>query len=448
MTNEEAPEQAADEESRSGKLELALLSLVVGCLSGVVCAVFRVLLQQADTLRNLWIELAHRHGAIGLVLVVVGVAAASALAATLVSRFSPDAGGSGIPEVEAAIRGGEPGRPLHNAVVKFIGGLLAIGSGLALGREGPSVQMGHSIADVVARAFRRSARDSRVLFAAGAGAGLATAFNAPIAGAVFVLEELLRRFDARTSTAALGASAGAIAAARFFLGVSPDFDVAPAPIPGLASVPISLMLGVVAALVAALYSRSIMHLLAFVDRSTRIPVALRAASIGALVGLLAWFAPGLVGGGDSLTQQLLNDVGSLSTIGLVFMVRFALGPLSYAAGTPGGLFAPMLVLGAQVGLVFGRVVEQWLPQAGMPAASSATVGIAAFFAAIVRAPLTGISLAVEMTGSVTLLPPMLSACFGAMVVMNLLGVRPIYEQLSERGERRRKAALSTSSSSG
>jgi CIC family chloride channel protein len=205
------------DEHRNGTLVLALLSLFVGSVSGLVCATFRLVLQRAGTLRGEFIALAHGDGAIGLLFVVAGAAAAAAVATGLVRRISPDAGGSGIPEVEAAIRGGKRGRPIRNAIVKFVGGLLAIGSGLALGREGPSVQMGHSIADMVARLFQRGERDSRVLFAAGAGAGLATAFNAPIAGAVFVLEELVRRFDMRTATAALGASAGAIAVARVFL---------------------------------------------------------------------------------------------------------------------------------------------------------------------------------------------------------------------------------------
>ncbi len=220
------PEARPDAEAhRHGTLVLALLSLIVGGVSGLVCATFRLVLQQADELRGELITLAHGEGVLGLLLVVAGAAAATAVAAGLVHWISPDAGGSGIPEVEAAIRGGERGRPLRNAVVKFVGGVLAIGSGLALGREGPSVQMGHSIADMIARLFRRSELDSRVLFAAGAGAGLATAFNAPIAGAVFVLEELVRRFDTRTATAALGASAGAIAVARVLLGVEPDFSV-------------------------------------------------------------------------------------------------------------------------------------------------------------------------------------------------------------------------------
>ncbi|MDM0109784.1 ClC family H(+)/Cl(-) exchange transporter [Variovorax sp. J22R24] len=427
------------DDSRAGTLVLALLSLLVGCVTGLVCAVFRLLLERADALRGDFIGWAHQQGAAGLLLVVASAAAATALAAALVSRFSPNAAGSGIPEVEAAINGGDPGRPVRTAIVKFFGGVLAIGSGLALGREGPSVQMGHSIADVIGRLFRRGQVDARVLFAAGAGAGLATAFNAPIAGAVFVLEELLRRFDTRTAAAALGASAGAIAVARVFVGVEPDFTVPAQAFPGFATVPVHVALGVIAALVAAAYTRAVMGALAIADRAGGLPVAARAALIGGGVGLLGWLAPQWVGGGDAITQQTLLDAGSLSTIALIFVIRFALGPLSYAAGTPGGLFAPMLVLGAQIGLVFGRLCGQSLPDVGSPTAY-AVVGLAAFFTAVVRAPLTGICLAVEMTGSVNLLLPMLAACFGAMVVMNLLGIPPIYDLLRDRAERKLRSA--------
>ncbi|MDM0030148.1 ClC family H(+)/Cl(-) exchange transporter [Variovorax saccharolyticus] len=433
------PRDLDQDDSRAGTLVLALLSLLVGCLTGLVCAAFRLLLELADGLRGEFIAWAHREGFLGLLLVVAGAAAATAAAAALVSRISPNAAGSGIPEVEAALDGGDPGRPVRTAFVKFVGGVLAIGSGLALGREGPSVQMGHSIADLMGRLFRRGQLDARVLFAAGAGAGLATAFNAPIAGAVFVLEELLRRFDTRTAAAALGASAGAIAVARVFVGVDPDFSVPPQPFPGFATVPVHVLLGVLAALAAAAYTRAVMGTLAIADRAVGLPVEARAALIGGGVGLLGWLAPQWVGGGDSLTQQTLLDAGTLSTIALVFAIRFALGPLSYAAGTPGGLFAPMLVLGAQIGLVFGRLYAQWLPGGASPTAY-AVVGLAAFFTAVVRAPLTGICLAVEMTGSVSLLLPMLAACFGAMVVMNLLGVPPIYDLLRERAERKARSA--------
>jgi chloride channel protein, CIC family len=429
--------------ARGSTLVLALLSLFVGSVSGLVCATFRLMLQRADTLRGEIIVLAHSRSVVGLLLVIAGAAVATAVAAALVRRISPDAGGSGIPEVEAAIHGGRRGRPIRNAIVKFVGGLLGIGSGLALGREGPSVQMGHSIADMVARLFRRTELDSRVLFAAGAGAGLATAFNAPIAGAIFVLEELLRRFDTRTATAALGASAGAIAVARVLLGVEPDFSVPSQPFPSFATVPMHIVLGIVAGLAGAAYTRTILGSLAVADLTGRCPVAVRAAMIGALVGLLAWYAPQLVGGGDAITQQTLMNVGSLSTISLIFAVRFGLGPLSYAAGTPGGLFAPMLVLGAQVGVVFGRLCVQWFPNAAASPTAYAVVGMTAFFTAVVRAPLTGIALATEMTGSVNLLLPMLAACFGAMVVTDVLGIPPIYDLLRERAERKRPPATSS-----
>ena len=166
-------------------LALALLALVAGALAGLVGAIFRLTLAEADGVRNAFIAWAHGQAALGFVFVLTGCAAASAVAAGLVRRYSPQAHGSGIPHVEAVLRGNLPPAKFLLVPVKFLGGLLAIGAGLALGREGPSVQMGASLAHLVGRLFRRSWPDCRELIAAGAGAGLATAFNAPIAGAVF-----------------------------------------------------------------------------------------------------------------------------------------------------------------------------------------------------------------------------------------------------------------------
>src|SRR4029077_19440818 len=198
-------------EEQGSLLPLALLSLLAGAASGLVGAVFRLSLNQADGLRDALITWAHGGKLAGLLLVTVVCAAATAIAAWLVRRYSPQASGSGIPHVEAVLSGEVPQAPYRLIPVKFVGGVLAIGSGLALGREGPSVQMGASVANLLGAIFRRNGDDCRVLLAAGAGAGLATAFNAPIGGAVFVLEELARRFDTRITIATLGASAGAIA---------------------------------------------------------------------------------------------------------------------------------------------------------------------------------------------------------------------------------------------
>ena len=199
------------EERHGSLLILALLAPVVGAAAGVIGAAFRLALDQADGFRDTLIARAHDARFAGFLLVIAASAGAVAIAAWLVRRFSPPASGSGIPHVEAVLSGELPPAPPRLIPVKFFGGLLAIGAGLALGREGPIVQMGATIADLVGKIFGRRWSDRRVLLAAGAGAGLATAFNAPIAGAVFVLEELVRRFDTRIAIAALGASATAIA---------------------------------------------------------------------------------------------------------------------------------------------------------------------------------------------------------------------------------------------
>jgi CIC family chloride channel protein len=352
------------------------------------------------------------------------------VAAWLVRRYAPHASGSGIPHVEAVLNEHLPAAPYRLIPVKFIGGILSIGAGLALGREGPSVQMGASVAHLVGRILRRSGSECRILLAAGAGAGLATAFNAPIAGAVFVLEELLRRFDTRVTIATFGASAGAIAVGRWLLGPAPDFTLAPLPDPGVESLPFSLALGVFAGALGVVYNRTLLGTLAAADRLRRVPVELRAAVIGGGIGLLAWTAPNLVGGGDEITADALAGRGTLAILPLIFLLRFGLAVVSYAAGTPGGLFAPMLVLGAQSGLVFGLLCSIVVP--GMQPASFAVVGTAAFFTGVVRSPVTGIILVTEMTATTSLLSPMLAACFAAMLVPSLLRDPPIYDSLSER----------------
>ena len=251
---------------------------------------------------------------------------AAAIAAWLVRRFSPQAAGSGIPHVEAVLNNELPPASFWLVPVKFVGGVLAIASGLALGREGPSVQMGAGIAFLLGRIFRRTFSDCQVLLAAGAGAGLAAAFNAPIAGGVFVLEELVRRFDTRIAIATFGTSAGAIAVSRLFLGVDPDFTVAAQPYPGLATVPIHLLFGVIAGLLGIAYNRVILDMFTRADRWSRCPVEVRAAIIGAIVAMIAWFAPGIVGGGDSITQGTLSGAQPLGIMAVVFLVRFAQGP--------------------------------------------------------------------------------------------------------------------------
>ena len=428
-------EHPVDEEGEGAEslIGFVVAAAMVGILTGVSAATFRLLLERGAHLRA--IVAAWAHGSWwGLVAVVIACAATAAIAAALVHRIEPHAEGSGIPRVEAVADGRVRPDRFRILPVKYVGGLLAISGGLALGREGPSVQMGGTAAVIVATLTRRNLRDLRVLVAGGAAAGLATAFNAPIAGGVFVLEELLKRFDPRTTIATLVASASGFVAAHLLVESRYDFDVKPLADPRLVEYGWILAIGVVTGLLGVAYNSAVMAALHRADAS-HWPKEVRAALTGAGVGVLVWVAPGLVGSGDGLTQEALHGRGALLAVAGIFLLRFALGVVSYAAATPGGLFAPMLVLGSQSGLFVGLVAMHLTPHAVPTLPACALIGMAAFFTASVHAPVTGLILATEMTGNTNQLPPMLAACAVAMLVAVAIRSQPIYDRLADRAAR-------------
>lgn len=432
MTKNSEEEDAPQKTPPGNLLVLGVVAMFGGIGAGLIGALFRLALINANRLRGALIGWAHGWSVGGFVLLVIVIALCAAVATWLVRRFAPHAQGSGIPQVEAVLNGELTPARSSLILVKFVGGVLAIGSGLALGREGPSIQMGASISYEAGRWFRRNWADCRVLLAAGAGAGLATAFNAPIAGAVFVLEELVKRFEARIAIAALAASAAAIWIERLILGNQPDFTVHSLVQPSFVHEPLYLLLGVAAGFAGLIYNRTLLWGLNTSDRFGALPIELRAAIVGAAVAGCAWFAPALVGGGDPLTQRALDGVGTLAILPFIYLLRLGMISSSYAVRTPGGLFAPLLVLGAVLGLWVGKLAGLALPGMAIQPEGFALVGMAALFTGIVRAPVTGIVLVTEMTANVTMLLPMIVACFAAMLVPTFLGDLPIYDALGER----------------
>jgi chloride channel protein, CIC family len=428
MADEQTVPRSKGEGPRTPFL-LAIVSLLVGTVAGVAGAIFRIGLRHLDVWRTALILKAHEWGWGGILVVVAVTTLAAGVAAWMVRTISPESTGSGIPYVERQLREGWIGNPIRIFLVKFFGGWLAIGSGLALGREGPTVQIGAVIGHLFGAAFRRNANDCRVLLAAGAGAGLATAFNAPIAGAVFVLEELVGAFDVPISIATLGASAGAIGIARLLLGQAPDFSVPMLEHLDIGRLGTHLALGIVLGLLGVAYSRAILGAIALLTRLNKIAIEWRAGAIGALIGLLGWFSPNLIGGGDNLTQQVLSGKALFGAVGVIFLIRFVLGPLSYSAETPGGLFAPMLTIGSQGGLLFGWLWIRLFGSSTLEPQEFGILGMAAFFTSVVRAPVTGIILVIELTGSSSLLLPMLASAFAAMTVATVLRQPPIYNSL-------------------
>jgi CIC family chloride channel protein len=413
-------------------VRVSTASLLAGAFVGLVGGAFRYCLIAADHGRDALIARAHAWPYVGWVAPVALGLAGAALARFLVVRFAPIAEGSGVQRVEAAFSGEVKLASSSVLPVKFFGGLMAIGSGLALGREGPTVQMGASLARLASRFLVKDDQDTRVIAAAGAGAGLAVAFNAPIGGSIFVFEELTSSFTPWLLVATLAAASVAVWIMRLMLGNVLDFTVRQVSLTQAWGVAPFLALGAMLGSAGALYNVITVGLLRLADRMPNLSPINRAAIIGATVGLVAWFAPALVGGGDNLTQAILADHYAVSGLAAVFLARFLIGPWSYAAGAPGGIFAPLLVLGASSGALFAGILNHSMPQLNLSPVAFAVVGMAALFSASVRAPLTGIVLTVEMTGRGDLTLALLGASLMAMVVAMLLNSEPIYQTLKRR----------------
>jgi CIC family chloride channel protein len=411
---------------------VAAASILSGLLIGVVGGGFRYLLIRSDGLRTQLIGWAHHRPGIGWLVPIVIAAVGALVARLLVIRYAPTAEGSGVQRVEAVFSGEAEPASTTVVPVKFFGGLLAMGSGLALGREGPTVQMGSSFGVWVSRHLLPEVEDRRAVEAASAGAGLAVAFNAPIGGSIFVFEELTSNITPWLLVSTLAAATVAVWLMRVMLGNTLSFHVPlVSPTETWNKWPF-LALGAALGVAGAAYNVVVMWLLQVSDKMRRLSSLQRATIIGAAVGVAAWFVPGMVGGGDTLTQAILSNRFAVGTLATIFVVRFLIGPWSYAAGCPGGLFAPLILLGACSGALFAGVVNHFLPSAGVSPVACGIVGMGALFTASVRAPLTGIVLAVEMTGRADLTLGLLAASLVAMLVTMLLQSEPIYESLKRR----------------
>ncbi|MFN8444678.1 MAG: H(+)/Cl(-) exchange transporter ClcA [Caldilineaceae bacterium] len=405
---------------------------LVGLVSGVMAVVFRSLLALADYARNGLLEWAHQFPTWGWIFPILFSATGAVLAVALVRNFAPETSGSGIPHLKAVMLRFRELDWKRVIPIKMLSGVLALGSGMALGREGPTVQMGGAVGDAVSRLLKVSTRERLTLTAAGAGSGLAAAFNAPLSGLVFVLEEIQRDFRRGVFGAAFIACAVATIITRFVSGQLPVFTVPTFPTPPLTVLPFMALLGISAGLLGVTFNKGILVTLNLLAPWLKRHALWVAAAVGAIVGVAAWISPLAVGSGHTLAEEVLTGNMALAMIPLWFIVRYGLTLISYGTGSAGGIFAPMLALGALNGLAVGELAHLIAPVAVGQPAVFAVVGMATYFAAVVRTPLTGIVLIIEMTGDYELMLALLVSSFCAYIVAEALGDLPIYEALLER----------------
>jgi CIC family chloride channel protein len=413
-------------------------SLLVGFLAGGVGGLFRLGISRCQEFVSAFRALGGSDGALPLLISIASGAILVGVALVLVRRLAPEAAGSGIQEIEGALDGVRPLRWARVLGVKFGAGVLSLGSGMVMGREGPTVQMGGALGEMLRERFGLSEDHGRVLIAAGAGAGLTAAFNAPLAGMLFVIEEMRPHFRYNVISVQCLVIACSVSdiVVRALLGDAVAFalgDFAMPPLSGL--VPVALF-GLLIGVVGWLFNASIIWTQIQSDRLGSPGKLAAGVAVGALVGALIHLAPEFSSGGYGSIRDAMS--GRIPEIGLLvlFAGRFVLTVLCFSSGVPGGIFAPLVALGTIFGLWFAALVPGGVPGADVDPGVFMVAGAGALFAATVRAPLTGIVLAVELTGNFQLILPVAIACAASTLAAHGLGGRPIYTVLLERELRR------------
>lgn len=403
-----------------------ILALIVGLLAGLFGFAFKFSIEYvhigihcfASNINNWWEW---------LYLPVIGFIGGSI--AGYCVQIVPQASGSGIPEVRLALHRAGKEIQRRNIFFKFIGGIAGIGTGLSMGREGPTVQIGASCGTLISRMFNLKGKRQKNLVASGAGAGLAAAFNTPIAGVLFVVEELAHNFSAKFLAPCIIASVTASVVIRHCSGNKLSYAVPV--LPGdfeLNQLPVYIVVGLLAGLLGVVFIQSIIKSLDSFSSIKGFPKWLQVGFAGLITGIVAIHIPEVTGDGHAGVEMLLNGKVLLFIIPLWFVLKLLLTSLAYGSGAPGGLFAPSLLCGAAVGLFVGSITEQLFPGIIKPEVV-ALVGMASFFTAVVRTPITAAVIIFEMTGNYHSILPIMFSCILADVVSSKLFPRAIYPAL-------------------
>ncbi|MEH2137558.1 chloride channel protein [Nostoc sp.] len=408
------------------------LAFVEACLIGLVSGLAAVLLGQAVDWAGAWrVHLSYVWPAY-LVLPGIGLVG-GILAGWLVERFAPEASGSGMSEVKAVLARVPMPLNLRIALVKLVSATLVLGSGMPLGREGPTVQIGAALANQLSNWVPTSPEHRRQLIAAGAGAGLAAAFNAPIAGVLFVVEELLQDVSGITLGTAILASFIASVISRLYGSHSLDLNHLNLGFSHTTffaqEIPFYFILGVLAGLLGILFNKSILASLAINRRLLNLSLPWRIGIVGLVTGVVIALLPITFRNNAGLREILLVGSGDWLFAAIAFLVQFILIILTYGSGAPGGLLVPTLALGSALGYLVGATEQNLL---GMSAATTyAHVGMAGFFSAVSKVPITAVIIVFEMTTDFNLVLPLMIVSVIAYLVAEKIDPRSLYDLLLE-----------------
>src|SRR3984893_9981538 len=399
-----------------------LVTLLIGALVGVTVVAFIVLTERFGARIDATVAASWRR----LIVPIVG----SLSMGFLLFKYFPDARGSGVPQTKAALfaRGGVIS--LRTVLGKFFCTSATLASGIPLGREGPSVQVGAGIASLLGRALGLSPEKIKALIPVGAAAAVAAAFHTPLAAVLFALEEVVGDLHAPVLGSVVLASATSWAMLRLLLGNDPLFKVPQYQLVSPAEFLIYAVLGLLGGLLSVAFTKSLLRLRERFLRLPRKTMWFQPAIGGVAVGIMGWFVPQTLGVGYSYVGRVLNGGMALRLMVLLLVLKLIGVVASYASGNAGGIFGPALFLGAMLGGTIGGVAHNFFPAHVANAGAYALVGMGTAFAGIVRAPMTSVVMIFETTRDYAVIVPLMISNLVSFFISSRLQPQPIYELLA------------------
>lgn len=411
-------------------LKIIITSIVTGICVGFIVVSYRLGLSFIVDARKIYLALFNNQPilqfGIGLAtFIIIGL-----ITQRLLSK-NPSTSGSGIPQVNAYLMDKLHFHWFRELIAKFVGGILVIGAGFSVGREGPSIHLGSLVGKGVANNFKLSKKDEKYIVTSGASAGLATAFNAPLSGVVFALEELHKYFSPILLVCVFIASVTADFISRSLLGSNPVFEVRLAPTEHIAPLlffGLLIIFAILMALTGKIFSDGIIQSQKAYQK-IKLPTLVKVIILMSGAWLVFYFIPDITGGGHELLMEMFSTKMALGVlIGLV-IAKLVYTFFSYSAGFPGGIFFPLLVIGGMLGRIFGDISVLLFHVPSSYVNIFIILGMVGYLTAVVRAPLTGVVLILELTGSFSLLFLLTFIATAVYLIAGVIHYEPIYERM-------------------
>ncbi len=403
-----------------------LLTIVIGVLAGLAAVLFSLLI---DLLSRGLFGLEPSGARLVLVPLLVSLGAG-----VLLATVFPGARGSGVPQTKAAYHLADGVIPARVPIGKFITGILCVGAGHSMGREGPSVQIGAGIASVTGRWLRLSPARVRDLIPVGAAGALAAAFNTPVAAVLFALEEIIGDMNAPLLGSTVVASVASVIVARSILGNEPLFHVPAYQLVHPGELAAYAVLGLVGGGLSVVFCKTLLSARTAFLRLPSWTRALQPALGGLAIGGLLLVQPAVRGVGYEFVDQALNGDLLITTMIALCLLKIVATIVSYVSGNAGGIFAPSLFIGAMAGGAVGTLVHGYAPFPTADPGAYALVGMGTLFAGIIRAPMTSVFMIFEITQDYQILVPLMVANMISLLISRRYQPTPVYQALLQQDQ--------------